>query len=87
MPIYLALKELWRNKGRFFLISLVIGLITTLVIFVAALAEGLGAGNREYLQKLNGELIIYNRNADLLIGFSQLARSKLAEVQLVPGVR
>lgn len=87
MAVYLALKELWRNKGRFFLISLVIGLITTLVIFVGALAEGLGAGNREYLQKLNGELIVYNKNADLLIGFSQLPRSKLAEVQRVAGVR
>ena len=87
MAVYLALKELWRNKGRFFLISLVIGLITTLVIFVAALAEGLGAGNREYLQKLNGELIVYNKNADLLINFSQLPRSKLAEVQRVAGVR
>jgi len=87
MAVYLALKELWRNKGRFFLISLVIGLITTLVIFVGALAEGLGAGNREYLQKLNGELIVYSKNADLLIGFSQLPRSKLAELQRVPGVR
>jgi putative ABC transport system permease protein len=86
MPIYLALKELWRNKGRFFLVSLVIGLITTLVIFVGALAEGLGAGNREYLQKLNGELIVYNKNADLLIGFSRLGRAKLAEIQRVPGV-
>jgi putative ABC transport system permease protein len=87
MPIYLALKELWRNKGRFFLISLVIGLITTLVIFVAALSEGLGAGNREYLEKLDGELIVYNKNADLLIGFSRLSRSKLAEIQRVPGVK
>jgi len=86
MPIYLALKELWRNKGRFFLVSLVIGLITTLVIFVGALAEGLGAGNREYLQKLNGELIVYNKNADLLIGFSRLGRDKLSEIQRVPGV-
>lgn len=86
MPIYLALKELWRNKGRFFLISLVIGLITTLVIFVAALAEGLGAGNREYIEKLNGELLVYNKNADLLIGFSRLGRAKLPEIQRVPGV-
>jgi putative ABC transport system permease protein len=87
MPIFLALKELWRNKGRFFLVSLVIGLITTLVIFVGALAEGLGAGNREYLQKLNGELIVYNKNADLLIGFSRLGRAKLPEIQRIPGVR
>ena len=87
MPIYLAVRELWRNRGKFFLISLVIGLITTLVVFVAALAEGLGAGNREYLQKLNAELVVYNENADLLIGFSRMGRSKLAEIQRVPGIK
>ena len=44
MPIYLAAKEMWRFKGRFLLIASVIALITTLVLFVAALAEGLGSG-------------------------------------------
>ena len=48
---YLALKEIWRNKGRFLLISLVTALITLLVLFIAALGEGLGSGNREYLSK------------------------------------
>ena len=42
MPIYLAAKEMWRLKGRFLLIASVIALITLLVLFVAALAEGLG---------------------------------------------
>ena len=42
MPFYLALKEIWRGRGRFILFSAVIALITVLVLFVAALAEGSG---------------------------------------------
>ena len=42
MSFYLASKEIWRNKGRFLLFSLVIALITVLVLFIAALAQGLG---------------------------------------------
>ncbi len=61
-------------------------LITTLVLFIAALAEGLGDGNREYLEKLNGELIVYQDNADLSISASRLGRSTLAEVRRVDGV-
>jgi len=34
MPFYLAFKEMWRNRGRFFLFSLVIALITVLVLFI-----------------------------------------------------
>ncbi len=87
IPLYLSLKEIWRNRGRFLLFSLVIALITLLVLFIAALADGLGNGNREYLQKLNGELVVYKANVDLAIGASQLNRGKLAEIKRVPGVR
>ena len=45
LPVYLAFKEFWRNKGRFFMVALVIALITTLVLFIDGLAEGLGYGN------------------------------------------
>ena len=55
MSLYLSLKEIWRNKGRFFLFSLVIALITILVLFIAALAEGLATANKEYLEKLEKE--------------------------------
>lgn len=87
IPIYLSLKEMWRNRGRFLLFSLVIALITLLVLFIAALADGLGNGNREYLQKLNGDLVVYKANVDLSIGASQLSRGKLAEIKRVPGVQ
>jgi hemin transport system permease protein len=83
---YLAWKEMWRNRGRFFLVSLVIALITLLVIFLAGLAEGLGAGNKEYLSKLGGELVVYQDRADLTVSSSQLGRSILNKVRRTEGV-
>lgn len=59
MSFYLALKEVWRNKGRFLLIAAVVSLITVLVLFIAALSEGLASANREYIEKLNGELLVF----------------------------
>ncbi len=87
MPFYLALKEIWRSRGRFILFSLVIALITVLVLFVAALAEGLGSGNREYIEKLNADLIVYQSNVDLSIGASRISVEKLNELRRVEGVK
>ena len=87
MAIYLSIKEMWRNRGRFLLFSLVIALITVLVLFIAALADGLGNGNKEYIEKLNGDLIVYKANVDLSIGASRLSRTQLADIKRVPGVR
>lgn len=83
---YLALKEIWRNRGRFLLVSLVIALITLLVLFIAALGEGLGNGNREYISKLDGELIVYQAKTDNLIAASRLSRDRLAAIKRVEGV-
>lgn len=84
---YLAIKEVWRNRGRFLLVALVIALITLLVLFIAALGEGLGNGNREYLSKLDAELIAFQAKSDLLIQSSRLDRSRLAAIQRVDGVQ
>jgi len=84
---HLSSKEMWRNRGRFFLFSLVIALITVLVLFVAALAEGLGAGNREYLEKLNADLLLYQDTAKLSVASSRLDRSRLVTVAAVEGVK
>lgn len=86
LPPFLAFKEIWRNKGRFLLVSLVIALITTLVLFVDGLAEGLGAGNIEYLQKLNADLILFQENVELSISASQIGWSKLNDIQRVEEV-
>jgi putative ABC transport system permease protein len=83
---YLALKEIWRNKGRFVLISLVTALITLLVLFIAALGEGLGSGNREYLSKMDADLLVYQDKTDYIIGASQVNRSQLPSIRQVAGV-
>jgi len=83
---YLAVREIWRNRGRFLLIGLVIALITLLVLFIAALGEGLGNGNREYISKLDAQMIAYQDKSDRIIAASRLSRDRLAAVRRVQGV-
>jgi putative ABC transport system permease protein len=86
MALYLAFKEVWRNKGRFFLFSLVIALITLLVLFIAALATGLSTSNKQYLANLDAQLLVFQDNSDLQITASRLSQSKLNQVRRVAGV-
>jgi putative ABC transport system permease protein len=86
MAVYLSFMEIWRNRSRFFLFSLVIALITTLVLFIAALAQGLSNANIEYLSKLDAQLIVYQKNVDLSASASQINRSTLNNIQRVDGV-
>lgn len=86
MAFYLSFKEVWRGRGRFFLFSLVIALITVLVLFIAALAEGLALANKEYLSKLDAELLVFQKNVDTSISASRIGRSKLNDIRRVDGV-
>jgi len=86
MALYLAIKEVWRNKGRFSLIASVVALITVLVLFIAALAEGLASANREYIEKLNGELLVFQEGTQLSTTASRIGRSSIAELRRVEGV-
>jgi putative ABC transport system permease protein len=87
MPFYLAFKEVWRNRGRFFLFALVIALITTLVLFIAALAEGLALANKEYLEKLDAQLLVFQKNVQLSPNTSRLDLAKLNDITRVEGVQ
>lgn len=87
MALYLAFKEVWRGRGRFFLFSLLIAVITTLVLFIAALAEGLASANKEYLSKLDAELIVFQKNVDTSIAASRIGRSKLNSLRRIEGVK
>lgn len=86
MAFFLAFKEIWRNKGRFFLFSLVIALITSLVLFIAALAQGLSNANKEYLSKLDADLIVFQSRVQLSSSSSQIGRSLINNIARVPGV-
>ena len=86
MSLYLSLKEIWRNRGRFLLFSLVIALITTLVLFIAALAGGLATANRQFIDKLDADLLVYQENTDLQVTSSRLGLTKTRQLRRVDGV-
>jgi putative ABC transport system permease protein len=83
---YLAFKEIWRNKGRYLLVSMVIALITLLVLFIAALGEGLGSGNREFISKLDAQALVFLKKSDYIVSASRLDRNLLTQIRRVEGV-
>jgi len=86
LATYLAFKEVIRNRGRFFLVSLVIALITLLVLFIAALGEGLANGNRQYVSNLDAQLIVFLEKSDYSISSSRLETNTARSVRRVEGV-
>jgi putative ABC transport system permease protein len=86
LATYLAFKEVIRNRGRFFLVSLVIALITLLVLFIAALGEGLANGNRQYVANLDAQLIVFLEKSDYIISSSRLETGTARAVRRVDGV-
>ncbi|MGZ6316037.1 MAG: ABC transporter permease [Anaerolineales bacterium] len=86
LAFYLSFKEIWRNRGRFLLVSLVIALITLLVLFIAALGEGLANGNRQYISNLAAQLVIFREKSDYIISSSRLESSTVRAIRRVDGV-
>jgi len=86
LAFYLALKEVLRNRGRFLLVSMVIALITLLVLFIAALGEGLANGNRQYVANLDAQLIVFLDKSDYNISASRLDTNTARTLRRVDGV-
>lgn len=86
MATYLSLKEVWRSKGRFFLFSLVIALIAILVLFTAGLGEGLASANKEYLEKLDADLLVFQEDTGYSTLESRLDYQKVKRVSRVDGI-
>lgn len=86
LAIYLAVKEVVRNRGRFLLVALVIALITLLVLFIAALGEGLANGNRQYVASLDAQLIVFLEKSDYSISASRLQTNTVKAIRRVDGV-
>jgi putative ABC transport system permease protein len=86
LATYLAVKEVIRNRGRFLMVALVIALITLLVLFIAALGEGLGNGNRQYVANLDAQLIVFLEKSDYNITASRLDSKTIKSVRRVEGV-
>lgn len=86
MALYLTLKEIWRNRNRYLTFSLVIALITILVLFIAGLGEGLATANKEFIEKIDGQLLLFQENTKLSTTASRIGWSKLNDIQRVPGI-
>ena len=86
LATYLAVKEVIRNRGRFLLVALVIALITLLVLFIAALGEGLANGNRQYVANLDAQLVVFLEKSDFSISASRLETNTVKAVRRVEGV-
>jgi putative ABC transport system permease protein len=86
MAAYLGIKEVWRNKGRFFLFSLVIALIAILVLFTAGLGEGLASANKEYLEKLDAQLLVFQEDTGYSTIESRIDYQKIQRIRRVEGV-
>lgn len=85
--MYLAISEIRRNFSRFVLISSIIALITTLILFIVALAEGLGSGNIEGIKKLDAQLLVFQQNSKLSLNGSVLPLERVRQVERVDGVQ
>ena len=86
LATYLAIKEVFRNRGRFLLVALVIALITVLVLFIAALGEELSDANRQYVANLDAQLIVFLEKSDYSITASRLETNTAKAVRRVDGV-
>ena len=86
MALYLSLKEIWRNKGRFFLFSLVIALIAVLVLFTNGLALGLATANKEYLENINAQLLVFKNDEDYSTIKSRLEFKNVMRIGRIAGV-
>lgn len=86
MAAYLGFKEVWRNRGRFFLFSLVIALIAILVLFTAGLGEGLASANKEYLENLDAQLLAFQSDTGYSTIESRIEFKKIQRVRRAEGV-
>jgi putative ABC transport system permease protein len=86
MPVYLAIKEIVRNRFRFITIVLIVALVTLLVIFLAAMGDGLAESAKEYIEAIDAELIVFQQDVDLALPASRLGTSKLNNIRRLDGV-
>ena len=66
--------------------SLVIALISVLVLFTAGLGEGLATNNKEYLEKLDADLLVFQTDANFSTIESRLDYKKYKRTRRIEGI-
>ena len=84
--MFLARKELWFSKKRFFLIGFIIVLITWLVFVLSGLGNGLSDLGTAVIRYSDLDVAIFEKDSELTLGKSTLPESVVAEALEVEGV-
>ena len=75
--MFLAIKEIKREKLRYGLIILMIFLISYLIFILSALATGLASENTQALESWNAQKVVLNKNANVSMSQSILTKNDL----------
>lgn len=84
--MFLARKELWFSKKRFFLIGFIIVLITWLVFVLSGLGNGLSDLGTAVIRYSDLDVAVFEKDSELTLGKSTLPESVVAEALEVEGV-
>lgn len=84
--MFLARKELWFSKKRFFLIGFIIVLITWLVFVLSGLGNGLSDLGTAVIRYSDLDVAVFEKDSELTLGKSTLPESVVAEALEVDGV-
>ena len=80
--MFLAIKEIKREKLRYGLIILMIFLISYLIFILSALATGLASENTQALESWDAQKVVLNKNANVSMSQSFLTKSDLKRASL-----
>ena len=80
--MFLAIKEIKREKLRYGLIILMIFLISYLIFVLSALATGLASENTQALESWDAQKVVLNKNANVSMSQSFLTKSDLKRTSL-----
>lgn len=82
-----GLLEIWRRKGQFALIALIVTLISYLVLMINGLGVGLNRQAGSALLNFDADAIAYSDKAGLSVIRSELSEEVIAAVRSLPDVR
>ena len=80
--MFLAIKEIKREKLRYGLIILMIFLISYLIFILSALATGLASENTQALESWDAQKVVLNKNANVSMSQSFLTKTDLKKATL-----
>ncbi|WEV40009.1 ABC transporter permease [Lactobacillus sp. ESL0684] len=80
--MFLAIKEIKREKLRYGLIVLMIFLISYLIFILSSLATGLASENTQALESWNAQQVVLNKNANVSMNQSLLSKADLEQAHI-----